>query len=120
MHKSHQTRLTGLSNQLNEQHANQMAVLREEYETKVNELEETLKKLQEPNEDAENAIAEQKAELLTKIEQLESLAAENTAGHEKELSELKAQSAAQLDELAASHKKQIDEISNTLKVKKKG
>ena len=48
MHKSHQARLTGFSNQLNEQHAHQMNTLKEDYENQLSTLQETLKSLQEP------------------------------------------------------------------------
>jgi ABC-type dipeptide/oligopeptide/nickel transport system ATPase subunit len=116
MHKSHQTRLTGLSNQLNEQHANQIAAIKQDYETQLNELQETLTKLQEPNLDAEKLVQEQKQELLAKIEELEALSAESKTGFEEELAQLKSASTAQLEELAATHKLQLEEVSNALKV----
>jgi uncharacterized phage infection (PIP) family protein YhgE len=119
MHKSHQTRLTGLNNQLNEQHANQIAAIKQDYESQLSELQETLTKLQEPNLDAERLAEEQKADLLAKIEELQSLSAESKTGFEEELAQLKSTSAAQLEELAATHKVQLEEISNVLKVKKK-
>lgn len=115
MHKSHQTRLTGISNQINEQHANQMAVVKEEYETKVGMLEDTLKKLQEqaPNEED---IANQKAELLEKIEKLELLSAEDKTNYAKELSNLKKQSAAQLESLVSGHQEELENATKSLKV----
>lgn len=116
MHKSHQTRLTGLSNQINEQHANQMAVVREEYETRVKELEDTLKQLQEPNEEAEKLIEDQKAELQAKIEQLEQVSVKDKEGFEKEITELKKASAAQIESLVASHKEELEKLSQSLKV----
>lgn len=116
MHKSHQTRLTGLNNQLNEQHANQIAVIKQDYEAQLIELQETLTKLQEPNLEAEKLVEEQKQELLAKIEELESLSAKSKTGFEEELTQLKLASSAQLEELAAAHKLQLEEISNGLKV----
>ena len=97
MHKSHQTRLTGLSNQLNEQHTLQINALKEDYEQQLNALQESLKKLQEPNEESEKAIEQEKTNLLAKIQELEQLSAESKSLHENELAELKAQSASQLD-----------------------
>lgn len=119
MHKSHQTRLTGLNNQLNEQHSTQISVLKEDYEAQLSGLQETLIKLQEPNLEAEKLVQEQKDELLSKIQELESLSLESKTGFEQELSELKLQSSAQIDELIATHQKQIDDISNSLKVSRK-
>lgn len=119
MHKSHQTRLTGLNNQLNEQHSTQISVLKEDYEAQLSGLQETLIKLQEPNLEAEKLVQEQKDELLSKIQELESLSLESKTGFEHELSELKLQSSAQIDELIATHQKQIDDISNSLKVSRK-
>lgn len=116
MHKSHQTRLTGLNNQLNEQHTNQINALKEDYESQLSGLQGTLKKLQEPNLDAEKLVEEQKAELLAKIEELESLSLESKAGYEEELSQLKSESANQIEELVATHQKQLDEIADSLKV----
>lgn len=116
MHKSHQTRLTGLNNQLNEQHSTQISVLKEDYEAQLSGLQETLTKLQEPNLEAERLVQEQKEELLSKIQELESLSLESKTGFEQELSDLKSQSTAQIEELVASHQKQLGEIETSLKV----
>ncbi len=117
MHKSHQTRLTGLNNQLQEQHTNQINVLKEDYESQLIGLQETLKKLQEPNLGAERLVEEQKQELLDKIEELESLSLESKTGFEQEIADLKETSTAQIEELVATHRKQLDDIANSLKVR---
>lgn len=118
MHKSHQTRLTGLNNQLNEQHGTQIGVLKEDYEAQLYGLQETLKKLQEPNLEAEKLVEEQKQELLSKIQELESISLESKTGFEQELSELKSQSSTQIEELVTTHQKQLDDITDSLKVSK--
>lgn len=118
MHKSHQTRLTGLNNQLNDQHVNQINVLKEEYQERIDGLEETLKKLQEPNLEAQKIQEEQKQELLSKIEELESLALEHQTGYEQDISELKSKSAAEIEQLVATHQQKMDEIANSLKVRR--
>ena len=118
MHKLHQTRLTGLNNQLNEQHANQINVLKEDYESQLTGLQETLKQLQEPNLDAEKLVEEQKNALLAKIEELEAVSLTSKSGYEQEISELKEQSSAQIEELVATHQKQLDELAESLKVRK--
>lgn len=116
MHKSHQTRMTGFSNQLNEQHANQIASMKEDYEEQLSKLQETLKQLEEPDLDAEKLLEDQKAELLAKIEHLESASAESKAELQAEIAQLKEESARQLEELALTHQAQKDEISAGLKV----
>lgn len=117
MHKSHQARLTGFSNQLNEQHAHQMNTLKEDYENQLSTLQETLKSLQEPA--AISNLEEEKATLLSRIEELEQLSSESSALHDNELAELKAQSTAHLEELVSQHQEQIDQVSNELRVNKK-
>lgn len=117
MHKSHQTRMTGFSNQLSEQHASQIAGMKEDYEEQLSKLQDTLKELQEPNLDAEKLLEEQKAELLDKIANLESISVESRTEFEIELADLKETSARQLEELAATHQTQKDEISAALKVR---
>lgn len=117
MHKSHQARLTGFSNQLNEQHAHQMNTLKEDYENQLSALQETLKSLQEPA--AISTLEEEKATLLSRIEELEQLSSESSAVRDNELAELKAQSTAHLKELISQHQEQIDQVSNELRVKKK-
>lgn len=116
MHKSHQTRLTGLSDELNEQHTNQMNILKEDYENQLSSLQETLNALQEPNADVEKAIEDEKIKLLSKIEELERLSTESKSLHENELAELKSQATAQLEELANRHQEQMDQVANDLRV----
>lgn len=116
MHKSHQTRLTGLSDELNEQHTNQMNILKEDYENQLSSLQETLNALQEPNADVEKAVEDEKIKLLSKIEELERLSTESKSLHENELAELKSQATAQLEELANRHQEQMDQVANDLRV----
>lgn len=118
MHKSHQTRLTSLNNQLNDQHLNQISVLKEEYQERIDGLEDTLKKLQEPNLEAEKLQEEKTQALLSKIEELESLTLEHKTGYEQDISELKLQSSTEIEELLAAHQQKIDQVADALKVKK--
>lgn len=117
MHKSHQTRMTGFSNQLSEQHANQIASMKEDYEEQLSKLQEALKQLQEPDLGAEKLLEDQKAEFLAKIEHLESVSAGSKTEFQAELARLKEESARQLEELTSTHQAQKDNISATLKVR---
>lgn len=62
MHKLHQKRMTTISNQLNQQHAEQMNKLRDEYEYQLASLRDQL-----PDK-AQNVLQEQKAELEKKLQ----------------------------------------------------
>lgn len=112
MHKSHQTRMTEYTQQLNEKHANQVKSLHEDYESQLSILRESLDASTKNPEEEDSS----KQELLAKIEELMQSASDSTLLHENELSELKAQSEAQSSELEIRHQEQLEKVADELKV----
>ena len=62
MHKSHQTRITSYSNQLNQQHAEQIEQLRKDYEQKLSDLQKEI-----PNDNVQSTLQEEKVLLENKL-----------------------------------------------------
>ena len=68
MHKSHQTRLTSLTNQINQQHAEQTESLKVQYESELKELREKYEQATSGNADTEKATENEVLELKEQLE----------------------------------------------------
>lgn len=113
MHKSHQARLTSITNQLKQQHAEQMEALTAKYEQQLKELRQTGSNKTDAQDDA---AEKQRQELEEKIEAMKEEAKRITATYEEKIKKLSDDHEKQIEEIGKRHKKQVEEIAASLRV----